>query len=232
MLQTWLICLTCLTGPIIVTMPSRSRTRRAVAAAASPPRARPRNKAEATTRLLEATRALVDRLPARELQELALSAESAVAPSGQESAGRSVLTGEALPSVAEVGAARWRNTQRAFAERRRLLAETISVGEVAQLLGVTRQTPHDRLRAGTLVGVKDHGQWRFPLWQFDADGPDGTLPGLPEVLSALRGPLSPYGRLRWFDAPKELLAGRTPVETLRAGDVDATVEAAQALGAS
>jgi Trp operon repressor len=79
-----------------------------------------------------------------------------------------------------------------FHYRHQLLQGSLSAQDVANLLGTTRQTPHDRLRRGTLLAIKDRGAWRFPRWQFDPDGPDGVLRGLPDVLRALRriSPLS------------------------------------------
>jgi hypothetical protein len=148
------------------------------------------------------------------------------------SAGVSALTGRALPGLAEIEAARQRNLQTGFDERKRLLADAFGVREVAALLDVGRQTPHDRRVAGTLLGVKDRGQWRFPPWQFDADGPEGVVRGVPEVLQALRGPISDLGRLRWFVTPKEDLGDRAPIDALRSGDVDDVVALAQVLGAS
>jgi hypothetical protein len=195
-------------------------------------RKRPRTKKEATERFLNAASAMIDRLPADDVQKLAMSAESAIAEPSQDTVGRSVLSGEPLPSPADVSAARWRNLERAFSDRRRLLEDAVSVSEAAQLLGVGRQAPHDRLAARALVGIKDRGQWRLPAWQFDAEGPDGTLPGLPEVLRALQGPISDLGRIRWFVTPKASLDGTTPVDALRAGDTDSVIEAAEALGAS
>jgi hypothetical protein len=50
----------------------------------------------------------------------------------------------------------------------------------------SRQTVHDRLKVGTLLGVLDQGKWRFPLWQFDVDGPNGVIDGLAQVLQALQ----------------------------------------------
>jgi excisionase family DNA binding protein len=121
---------------------------------------------------------------------------------------------------------------RAFSERRALLAQALSVAEVAELLGVGRQTPHDRAKAGTLLAVKENGRLVFPDWQFDPDGPDGVLPGLPEVLRAMRGPISALGRVRWFLTPKSLMRGRTPLEALRAGDVDEVIHEADSIGVS
>lgn len=148
------------------------------------------------------------------------------------SAGVSPLTGRALPPRAEVQAARERNLQRGFEERKRLLADAIGVREVAALLDVGRQTPHDRRIAGTLLGVKDRGQWRFPTWQFDADGPDGVVRGLPDALQALRGPISDLGRVRWFVTPKGDLEDRAPIDALRSGDVEDVIALAGTLGAS
>jgi hypothetical protein len=158
--------------------------------------------------------------------------ELAVGSPGRESAGVSVLTGEALPARADVAAAHLRNVQRAFLQRRQMLAETITVKEAADLLGIGRQSLHDRLKTASVLAVKDREQWRFPLWQFDPEGPDGILDGLPETLRALRGPISDVGKVRWFLTPKDVLDGDTPLSALRAGNADDVVQAAQALGAS
>jgi hypothetical protein len=121
---------------------------------------------------------------------------------------------------------------RAFGERRALLADALSVTEVSELLGVGRQTPHDRVKAGTLLAVKENGRLVFPDWQFDPDGADGVLAGLPEVLRAMQGPISALGRIRWFVTAKPLMGGRTPLQALRAGDVDEAVAEAQTIGVS
>jgi excisionase family DNA binding protein len=194
--------------------------------------ARPRNKREAAQRLSAAAQSLGELLPAEELADLAVETELAVGGPGRESAGVSVLTGEALPARADVAAAHLRNVQRAFLQRRQMLAETITVKEAADLLGIGRQSLHDRLKSASLLAVKDRGQWRFPLWQFDPEGPDGILDGLPETLRALRGPISDVGKVRWFLMPKDALDGDTPLNALRAGNADDVVQAAQALGAS
>jgi hypothetical protein len=52
------------------------------------------------------------------------------------------------------------------------------------------------------------------------------------VIGAMRGPLSDVGRVRWFITPKPLLGGRTPLDALRAGDVNEAIAEARALGAS
>jgi hypothetical protein len=196
------------------------------------PPARPRNKREAAQRLGAAAQSLGEFLPAEELADLAVATELAVGGSARESAGVSVLTGEPLPARADVAAAHLRNVRRGFVQRRRLLADAVTVSEVSDLLGIGRQALHDRLKTASLLAVKDRGQWRFPLWQLDPDGPDGILGGLPETLRALQGPISDLGKVRWFLTPKDSLDGETPLDALRAAQVDAVVRAAQALGAS
>jgi len=194
-------------------------------------RPRPRTKGEAVARLAAADQRLAAKLPLKALGELAVEAEDAAA-SAASSAGTSPLTGEQQPSSGELRAVRVANLRRSFAERRRLLSDALTVAEVAEMLDVGRQTPHDRRNAGTLLGVKDNGQWRFPAWQFDPEGPDGIVTGLPEAMKALRGPISELGRVRWFVTRKPLLEGRTPIEALRDGNVDDVVAEAEALGAS
>jgi hypothetical protein len=148
------------------------------------------------------------------------------------SGGTSEITGEQLPSGAQQASIRKRNLLRAFAERRKMLADALTVNEVAHLLGTSRQTPHDRYADGKLVAVKENGRLLFPLWQFDPEAADGVIAGLPEVLSELGDRLSPLGIVRWFITPKMQLAGRTPVEVLGVGDVQDVIDEAKSLGAS
>lgn len=144
----------------------------------------------------------------------------------------SALTGEPLPAPSVTAAAHAANLRQGYAERQRLLADALPVAEVADLLGVGRQTPHDRRSTGSMLAIKDRGQWRYPAWQFDPDGADGVIDGLPEVLRALTGARTEIARARWFTTPKPLLAGRTPVQALRDGDVDEVIAEARAVGAT
>jgi hypothetical protein len=194
-------------------------------------RAGARSKSQAVARLSAAWSELAEGATLDELNQLAVQAERAAA-ARDDDPGVSPLTGEARPSDAEYQQVRLRNLQRAFGERRRLLQDTVTATQVAELLGTGRQTPHDRLKAQTLVAIKDGGQWRFPLWQFDPNGPDGTVRGLPEVLHALRGPLSDLGRLQWFVTAKPLLGDRSPLDALHDGDVPDVIAEARAAGAA
>jgi hypothetical protein len=117
--------------------------------------------------------------------------------------------------------------RRSFALRHQLLASTIGTAEVNELLAAgSRQTVHDRLRAGTLLGILDQGKWRFPLWQFDADGPNGVIDGLAEVLQALQ--VSNLAKARWLQKPHPVFGGSTPLDLLRLGRLeDVLAEAGQ-----
>jgi len=114
--------------------------------------------------------------------------------------------------------------------KRRLLLEAITVNEVANLLGTTRQTPHDRVTAGTLLAVKDKGQLWFPMWQFDPEAPDRIVQGLPEVLQALAVP--DVAKANWLTAANAIFEGRSPLEALKAGEVVRVVTGARAVGAA
>lgn len=110
---------------------------------------------------------------------------------------------------------------RYFQRRRELLQNTITASEVAKLLGTTRQTPHDRLKSNTLLGVRDNGVYRFPVWQFDPEAPDSVIEGLPEVLKALQ--VSDFAKLNWLARPSPYLDGLTPVEALKQGQKERVV---------
>jgi hypothetical protein len=117
--------------------------------------------------------------------------------------------------------------RRSFALRHQFLACTIGTAKVNELLAAgSRHTVHDRLRAGTLLGILDQGKWRSPLWQFDADGPNGVIDGLAQVLQALQ--VSNRAKARWLQQPHPVFGGSTPLDLLRHGRlVDVLAEAGQ-----
>ena len=67
---------------------------------------------------------------------------------------------------------------------------------------------HDRLKADTLLGILDQGKWRFPLWQFAPDGPNGVIGGLAQVLQALQ--MSNLAKARWLQRPHPVFGGLPP----------------------
>lgn len=141
------------------------------------------------------------------------------------------LTKVPVPSAEERARVHFLSLLDRFQARSRLLADALTAPQVAKLLGSSRQTPLSRAQAGTLFAVYDRGAWRFPAWQFDPDGPDGVVAGLPEALEALKG-LSPLARLVWLSRQNPMLDGRTPIEGLRDGELELMLPATRAAVAS
>jgi hypothetical protein len=108
-----------------------------------------------------------------------------------------------------------------FRYRRQLLKESLTTTQVAEILGGSRQAPHERVRSGSLLAVMDRGVLRFPTWQFDPEGENGVVPGLPRVVRRLH--LSPLGKVAWLTSPNSYLDGATPLATLKSGQVE-TIE--------
>jgi hypothetical protein len=117
---------------------------------------------------------------------------------------------------------------RSFTRRRELLADALTATQVARLLGTSRQTPHDRVGAGTLLAVMDRGALRFPVWQFDPNGEAGVVAGLPEVIRTME--VSSIAKMSWLTRPNQRLDGATPLTCLREGEVKRVVQLAQAVG--
>jgi len=136
-------------------------------------------------------------------------------------------TGEPIPSETQAALLGFRSLLQLFAARRALLADAVTAPRAAELLGVSRQTPLNRVREKTLLAVLDRGAYRFPVWQFDPQGEDGVLTGLPDVLDALE-PQPPFAKLVWLRRPNPALAGREPVELLRAHEIEPVLDAARA----
>jgi len=140
------------------------------------------------------------------------------------------LTGGRVYSPLEQVALETSNLQRLFDSRRTLFGGAVSASEAARLLGVSRRTVYEWARKGTLLAVEDGDARRFPDWQFDPGGPKGIVAGLPDVLRAL--PVSPYAIALWLTRPSPTFEGRTPLETLKAGEQERVLGAAAAVGAA
>ncbi len=117
-----------------------------------------------------------------------------------------------------------------FQWRRKLLKDALTSSQVAQLLGTSRQTPHDRVKARTLLSISDNGVLRFPSWQFDPEGPGGVIEGLPDVLKTLQ--VSDLAKLSWIVRPNPFLDGLTPLQALKQGQKERVVQEAMGVGAS
>ncbi len=117
-----------------------------------------------------------------------------------------------------------------FQWRRQLLKGALTSSQVAQLLKTSRQTPHDRVKARTLLGISDNGALRFPPWQFDPEGPDGVIEGLPDVLKILQ--VSDLAKLSWLVRSNPFLEGLTPLQALKQGQKERVVQEAMGIGVS
>jgi hypothetical protein len=133
------------------------------------------------------------------------------------------------PAPSEPVALELRSLRQRFQLRRQVLSRTLGADEVAELLQTrSRQTAHDRAKAGTLLAIRDNGRLRFPLCQFDPEGPDGVAPGLAEVLQALHLPA--LAKAAWLERPHPALEGQSPIARLKQGELDGVLAAAQRAG--
>ncbi|MEO0948071.1 MAG: DNA-binding protein, partial [Cyanobacteria bacterium J06641_5] len=118
--------------------------------------------------------------------------------------------------------------ERDFARRRELLAGSIGTSDVVKLLHLTPQAIRKRVSQQKLLAVLDGGDYRFPLEQFDAQGPNGVVDGLSEVLQAMSS-ISDYARLNWLATPNPIFANATPFEALRKGEKDSAIATAHSI---
>lgn len=115
-----------------------------------------------------------------------------------------------------------------FEERRKLLADALSLSEVAGMLRVSRQTAHHRAHRGQLLAMMDNNALKFPTWQFDPNAPDGVVPGLDKVLAALKcGTLT---KLAWLSGANKVFDGRSPIDVLKEGRLDEVLAEAVGVG--
>ena len=120
-----------------------------------------------------------------------------------------------------------------FRRRQELLQDTLTAPQVAKLLHVSRQTPHDRVKSKRMLAVMDRGMLRFPAWQFDQEQGE-VIEGLPRVVQALHMPA--LSQISWFLQPNPFLttedndSGSTPLEVLKSGEVERVVDLARGAG--
>jgi len=108
------------------------------------------------------------------------------------------------------------------AKERLLQAEggTVAVGEVANLLGISRQAVDKRRRAGRLIGLAvGRRGYRYPAWQFCGGE---MLPGLDQVLAelAVNEICDPWTWVIFMLNPHTRLDNQTPLAALRDGQVE------------
>lgn len=156
-------------------------------------------------------------------QALAPASKSAAAVVTALADGQGFAPDERAGAVVEV-------LTRSFQQRRALLADALPTSQVAALLGTSRQTPHDRVESGSLLAVMDRGALRFPPWQFDPDGEDGVVAGLPAVVRALD--VAPLAKISWLTRANPMLDGATPLARLKSGHSEEVLSLAHGVGAS
>lgn len=115
-----------------------------------------------------------------------------------------------------------------FKHRRELLANSLTAQNVAEMLGVSKQTVHERIKDGKLVGILENGVMKLPTFQFDPEGPNGVVAGLAEILAQMH--CGVLGRINWFTTPRAVFEGKAPIEVLRRGDKKRVLQEAQAVG--
>lgn len=139
----------------------------------------------------------------------------------------------ALPAAARAGFA---SATEGFWALTRTEGGCISVEEARALLrggsSFTRQAVHDRIKKNKLIAAKiPSGQYAIARWQFAADGT--VLNGIPEALRALQedaARYSPLSAFAFFLQPAPSLDNETPLRALKAGNLEAVLEAAADFG--
>lgn len=120
------------------------------------------------------------------------------------------------------------NLLRFYQHRAQLLKDSLSANEAAKMITVSRETVHKRVRQGKMLGILENGKLRVPLCQFDADGPNGLLEGFSSILTELK--CSELRKLSWLVLPNRYFDGRTPIQAMRDGEMEAVAIQASALG--
>ena len=180
-------------------------------------------------RIAASIQVCLETIPPQELEQFADHLESTVIKSG-DSQPKTLIGGSLADAddedekVLEFAA-----LHDYFEWRQDLLKDALTAPQVAKLLNVSRQTPHDRLKKNALIAVQDNGIWKFPVWQFDASGADGVIPGLSEVLKVLNVP--DLSKISWLTQGNRAFDGKTPVDALKDGRKDKVVCEARSVGA-
>ena len=175
----------------------------------------PKSKAEAATVILKQLENLFEVAEPEDLIRIQQSlSPKVVSPQERELAKKIAGKDYVEPSPSKLLELQLGNLERYVKRRRELLADSITSTKVAELLGCeNRSTVRDRRLAKRLLGIKDKGVYKYPLWQFDPEGDDGILDGLPEVLDALD--VSDFIKLNWLMKPHLAFEGKTPLEMTR-----------------
>ncbi|PLR39524.1 DNA-binding protein [Chimaeribacter californicus] len=121
----------------------------------------------------------------------------------------------------------------AFYKHIEQLGGVIKVGDVADILGISRQAVNLRVKGNKLIAFKKNSDHVFPLFQFTEGG---LLPHFEEVMKAMHSDIGPVARISFMTTPLAHPRGKskTPLEIMRedssSEDISAMLRAAQQLG--
>ena len=114
------------------------------------------------------------------------------------------------------------------------LGGTIKVNDVADILGISRQGVHARVKKNKLLAFKQHGDFIYPRFQFTEQG---LLPGFEEMMAAFDPTIHPMMILNLLKAPIDIHGDgvrKSPIEILQDGadqkDIAVLVRNASLLG--
>lgn len=103
-----------------------------------------------------------------------------------------------------------------------LIADSLDVPAVAELLGLDRSSVNRRIQNHQLWAFRIDGRNRLPRWQFAGGAP---LPGLSDVVVAIPPSAAPAAVGTLMLTPQEELDDATPVEHLAGGGAPEPVAA-------
>jgi hypothetical protein len=131
--------------------------------------------------------------------------------------------GETLSNADPLAAARLRGLE----TRQRLLEESYSAEQVAELLGLSRQAVDERRKNGRLIGLtRGRRGYAYPAWQFEEGR---TVRGLEEILKILEHH-DPWMQAAFMINRNSRLGDESPISELRRGNVGSVRDAARAYG--
>ena len=174
----------------------------------------PRNKDELAKTILNCFEASFAEASTKELKQIVESLKPKVVDADKRALAKKIAGDDY--SEGNLALLELANLKLYYQRRRELLASSITTPQVAELIGCQAiTTVHDRRKAGTLLGLKDNGVYKFPVWQFDPEGDDGVIDLLPELIKTLE--ISDFAKLSWLTKSLRVFEGRTPIEILRSG---------------
>lgn len=101
----------------------------------------------------------------------------------------------------------------------------LTIGQVAEALGKTKQAVHKRLQSGSLFGIMSKGEFRIPAWQIRERE---VIPGIGKVINHLD--TTEWGKMLFLHSENMQLGGRKPMDLILAGDVDSVAAVASSFG--